>query len=76
MPVRICVAGDYVFGWDLLQGPYEYPDGCEAFVVFMGESVAHEWDESKHKVYKNTWSAETGEGQQGVHRHAEQRKKG
>ena len=37
---RMCVAGkdlrpgDYVFGWDKLHGPYEYPDGCEAFVVF------------------------------------------
>ena len=30
---RMCVAGkdlrpgDYVFGWDTLHGPYEYPDG-------------------------------------------------
>ena len=50
---RMCVAGkdlrpgDYVFGWDELHGPYEYPDGCEVFVVFMGESVAHEWDENE-----------------------------
>ena len=39
---RMCVAGkdlrpgDYVFGWNELHGPYEYPDGCEVFVVFMG----------------------------------------
>src|SRR5450631_1222892 len=44
---RMCVAGkdlrpgDYVFGWNELHGPYEYPDVCEVFVVFMGESVAH-----------------------------------
>ena len=42
---RMCVAGkdlrpgDYVFGWDNLHGPYEYPDGCEVFVVFMGEGT-------------------------------------
>jgi len=40
----MCVAGkdlrsgDYVFGWDELHGPYEYPDGCEVFVVFMGDN--------------------------------------
>jgi len=40
---RMCVAGkdlrpgDYVFGWDIPHGPYEYPDGCEVFVVDMGD---------------------------------------
>ena len=57
---RMCVAGkdlrpgDYVFGWDELHGPYEYPDGCEVFVVFMGDSVAHEWDEAKHRRTKTS----------------------
>src|SRR5476651_2256986 len=51
--------GDYVFGWDEVHGLYEYPDGCEVFVVFMGESVAHEWDEKKHKTHRNVWQAET-----------------
>jgi hypothetical protein len=69
---RMCVAGkelrpgDYVFGWDELHGPYEYPDGCEVFVVFMGESVSHEWNEEKYKAYQNIWAAETEEGRQGI----------
>jgi len=77
---RMCVAGkdlrpgDYVFGWDELHGPYEYPDGCEVFVVFMGESVVHEWDEAKHKMHQNIWKAESEEGRQGVDRHTAQRK--
>ena len=25
--------GDYVFGWDIPHGPYEYPDGCEVFTI-------------------------------------------
>ena len=29
--------GDYVFGWDIPHGPYEYPDGCEVFIVYMGD---------------------------------------
>ena len=41
---RMCVAGkdlrpgDYVFGWDIPHGPYEYPDGCEVFIVYMGDA--------------------------------------
>ena len=79
---RMCVAGkdlrpgDYVFGWDELHGPYEYPDGCEVFVVFMGDSVAHEWDAAKHKTHQNIWQAETDEGRQGVERHIARRKTG
>ena len=79
---RMCVAGkdlrpgDYVFGWDELHGPYEYPDGCEVFVVFMGDSVAHEWDGAKHKTHQNVWTAETEEGRQGIDRHKQQRKAG
>jgi len=79
---RMCVAGkdlrpgDYVFGWDELHGPYEYPDGCEVFVVFMGDSVAHEWDAAKHKTHKNIWQPETDAGRQGVDRHIKQRKSG
>jgi hypothetical protein len=78
---RMCVAGkdlrpgDYVFGWDELHGPYEYPDGCEVFVVFMGESVAHEWSADEFKAHQNVWQAETAEGKAGVARHAEERKR-
>lgn len=69
---RMCVGGkdlrpgDYVFGWDKLHGPYEYPDGCEVFVVFMGEGTEHQWDAGKHKAHENQWNAETDEGKVGV----------
>jgi len=62
---RMCVAGkdlrpgDYVFGWDAPHGPYEYPDGCEVFVVFMGESIAHEWDAEKHAGHVREWTPES-----------------
>src|SRR3972149_4195100 len=42
---RMCVAGkdlhpgDCVFGWDIRHGPYEYPDGCEVFIVYMGDAT-------------------------------------
>lgn len=77
---RMCVAGkdlrpgDYVFGWDELHGPYEYPDGCEVFVVFMGESVAHEWNADQHKQHENIWEPETEEGKSGVKHFSAQRK--
>ena len=64
---RMCVAGkdlrpgDYVFGWDELHGPYEYPDGCEAFVVFMGEGTEHEWDAKTHESHEKIWQAELGQ---------------
>lgn len=69
---RMCVAGkdlrpgDYVFGWDEMHGPYEYPDGCEVFVVFMGESAAHEWDAEAHARHEKVWTPETVEGQKAV----------
>ena len=69
---RMCVAGkdlrpgDYVFGGDIPHGPYEYPDGCVAFCVFMGEGTEHEWDESKHLAHQSTWEAETDAGKTGV----------
>jgi len=65
---RMCVAGmdlrpgDYVFGWDELHGPYEYPDGCEVFVVFMGEGTEHEWDQTSHDAHETVWTPETDEG--------------
>jgi len=65
---RMCVAGkdlrpgDYVFGWDRPHGPYEYPDGCEVFVVFMGEGTEHVWDERKHAVHQKKWAPETDAG--------------
>ncbi len=66
---RMCVAGkdlrpgDYVFGWDELHGPYEYPDGCEVFVVFMGEGTQHQWDAGKHDAHEKAWTPETADGQ-------------
>jgi hypothetical protein len=71
---RMCVAGkdlrpgDYVFGWDLPHGPYEYPDGCEVFVVFMGGGTEHIWDEEKHLRHQTKWRANTATGKQGVKR--------
>ena len=65
---RMCVAGkdlrpgDYVFGWDKLHGPYEYPDGCEVFVVFMGEGTEHEWNEEIHDKHVKIWEPETEKG--------------
>ena len=65
---RMCVAGkdlrpgDYVFGWDRPHGPYEYPDGCEVFVVFMGEGTEHVWDERKHAAHQRRWAPETDAG--------------
>ena len=65
---RMCVAGkdlrpgDYVFGWDELHGPYEYPDGCEVFLVVMGEGTEHEWDESSHAVHEKVWKPVTDTG--------------
>ena len=61
---RMCVdgkdlrAGDYVFGWDEIHGPYEYPDGCEAFVVFMGDGTQHEWDPKTHEAHDKIWKSE------------------
>ncbi len=69
---RMCVAGkdlrpgDYVFGWDLPHGPYEYPDGCEVFIVFMGDGTQHTWDEEKHFVHEVEWSAKTSSGKKAV----------
>ena len=71
---RMCVAGmdlrpgDYVFGWDELHGPYEYPDGCEVFVVFMGEGTEHEWDQTSHDAHEKVWTPETNEGKDAVGR--------
>lgn len=76
---RMCVAGkdlrpgDYVFGWDLPHGPYEYPDGCEVFVVFMGGGTQHIWDEEKHLRHKTKWRAHTAVGKRAVKRGQESR---
>jgi hypothetical protein len=65
---RMCVAGkdlrpgDYIFGWDDLHGPYEYPDGCEVFVVFMGDGTEHEWSAEKHDAHEKNWDPETDAG--------------
>ena len=77
---RMCVAGkdlrpgDYVFGWDIPHGPYEYPDGCEVFIVYLGDA-SHIWDEAEFLEHENTWEPETDEGKQGTQEHIEQRKK-
>ena len=69
---RMCVAGkdlrpgDYVFGWDEIHGPYEYPDGCEVFVVFMGDGTEHQWSEEGHAAHQKVWEPETDEGKKAV----------
>jgi len=76
---RMCVAGkdlrpgDYVFGWDTRHGPYEYPDGCEVFVVFMGGGTEHAWQESEHLRHRNRWRARTAAGKRAVVRGARTR---
>ena len=69
---RMCVdgkdlrPGDYFFGFDTVHGPLEYPDGCEVFVVTMGDSIEHEWDEDDHAAHERKWDAETDEGKQAI----------
>ncbi len=69
---RMCVAGkdlrpgDYVFGWELPHGPYEYPDGCEVFVVFMGEGTQHKWEENSYLRHRAKWKAKTAAGKKAV----------
>lgn len=78
---RMCVAGkdlrpgDYVFGWDIPHGPYEYPDGCEVFIVYMGDA-AHKWEKSDLLGHKNIWKAKTGAGKKGVKAHIARRSVG
>ncbi|HET9402946.1 MAG TPA: hypothetical protein VFO57_00005 [Burkholderiales bacterium] len=78
---RMCVAGkdlrpgDYVFGWDIPHGPYEYPDGCEVFIVYMGDPT-HNWEKAGLLKHQNVWQAETDEGKKGVVAHIEKRKAG
>jgi hypothetical protein len=78
---RMCVAGkdlrpgDYVFGWDIPHGPYEYPDGCEVFIVYMGDPT-HNWEKTGLLKHQNIWKAETDEGKRGVEAHIEKRRAG
>jgi ChrR-like protein with cupin domain len=75
---RMCVAGkdlrpgDYVFGWDVPHGPYEYPDGCEVFIVYMGDA-SHVWEKKDLIEHKNIWKPETDEGKKGVEEHLKKR---
>jgi|SRR5450631_2539754 hypothetical protein len=68
---RMCVAGkelrsgDFVFGWDLPHGPFEYPDGCKVFAVSMGESMHHEWEWEPFLSYQRQWQPETEQGRAG-----------
>jgi hypothetical protein len=77
----MCVAGkdlrpgDYVFGWDIPHGPYEYPDGCEVFIVYMGDPT-HNWEKTGLLKHQNVWRPETEEGKKGVEAHIEKRKAG
>jgi hypothetical protein len=67
---RMCVAGtelrsgDFVFGWDLPHGPFEYPDGCQVFAVSMGESMHHEWEWEPFLSYRRQWQPETARGRE------------
>jgi hypothetical protein len=78
---RMCVAGkdlrpgDYVFGWDIPHGPYEYPDGCEVFIVYMGDAT-HIWEKASHLKHENIWKPESEEGKKGVAEHIAKRKAG
>jgi hypothetical protein len=78
---RMCVAGkdlrpgDYVFGWDIPHGPYEYPDGCEVFIVYMGDA-SHVWKEKDLLGHKNIWKPQTKKGKLGVKAHISKRKAG
>ncbi|MDP1535621.1 MAG: hypothetical protein Q8L95_00380 [Burkholderiales bacterium] len=75
---RMCVAGkdlhpgDYVFGWDIPHGPYEYPDGCEVFIVYMGDAT-HIWEKQDLLKHRNIWNPETEEGKKGVEAHIKKR---
>jgi hypothetical protein len=77
---RMCVAGkdlrpgDYVFGWDIPHGPYEYPDGCEVFIVYMGDAT-HVWEKSDLLEHKNIWEPETDVGRKGVEAHIRKRER-
>jgi hypothetical protein len=76
---RMCVAGkdlrpgDYVFGWDIPHGPYEYPDGCEVFIVYMGDA-RHRWKKSDLLRHRNIWKPRTRAGKKGVIEHIRKRK--
>lgn len=78
---RMCVAGkdlrpgDYVFGWDQPHGPYEYPEGCEVYVVFMGEGTQHVWDEGEFLRHRTLWKAESAAGKKAVARGEATRKR-
>ncbi len=78
---RMCVAGkdlrpgDYVFGWDIKHGPYEYPDGCEVFIVYMGDAT-HIWEEKELLKHRNIWKPKTTVGRKGVTSHLKKRKAG
>src|SRR5688572_29469519 len=78
---RMCVAGkdlrpgDYVFGWDIPHGPYEYPDGCEVFIVYMGDAT-HVWEKDDLLKHRNSWQAETEAGKHGVGEHLKKRQAG
>ena len=78
---RMCVAGkdlrpgDYVFGWDILHGPYEFPDGCEVFIVYMGDPT-HVWEKADLLRHQNIWEPETDAGKKGVEEHTRKREAG
>src|SRR3989304_2825932 len=67
---RMCVAGK-----DLRHGPYEYPDGCEVFVVDMGDA-AHVWQKADFLKHRNKWKPQTAAGKKGVLAALKKRKSG
>ena len=67
--------GDYVFGWDIPHGPYEYPDGCEVFIVYMGDA-SHVWEKEDLVKHKNIWKPTTRVGKKGVVEHIRKRRAG
>ena len=68
-------AGDYVFGWDIPHGPYEYPDGCEVFIVYMGDAT-HIWQEKDLLTHSLKWKPKTATGKKGVVKHLRKRQAG
>jgi hypothetical protein len=62
-------------GWDQPHGPYEYPDGCEVFVVFMGEGTQHVWDEDEFLHHRTLWKAKSATGKKAVVRGEAARKR-
>ncbi|MBI1991495.1 MAG: hypothetical protein HYS65_17650, partial [Betaproteobacteria bacterium] len=51
------------------------PDGCEVFIVYMGDAT-HVWEKDDLLKHKNTWKPKTATGKKGVLAHLKKRKAG